>query len=241
MELPKCCMDSDDDVFRKKREELRKRLLNPEPVLLKAGGKVSSGVDEEIIVIPGFIYQIEVVDEHDNTLFISEEDRNLQSLLLPHVRILIGHDEILLKDLEKNLNWKLSLVCGYICSLIRLAYGFYSRREELSYSDMRTVAFYLLCPNSWGENIKLIIGTDIIRTIDFGKYFDQRQQIQSSIRIGSRVVGGSLHIDGIFPPSTIGTILQEIEIYISKLLERHPMIPDADANYSGWHFFTYPC
>ena len=236
IKLPQCSMASDDDVFRKKREELRKRLLNPEPVLLKAGGKVSSGVDEEIIVIPGFIYQIEVVDEHDNTLFISEEDRNLQSLLLPHVRILIGHDEILLKDLEKNLNWKLSLVCGYICSLIRVTYRFYSR-EELSYSDMRTVAFYLLCPNLWGENIKLIIGTDIVRTIDFGKYFDQGRQNQSSIHIESKA---SCHIDGIFPPSTIGLILWEIELYLSKLLEQHPMIPDADANYSGWHLFSYP-
>lgn len=230
-------MDSDEEM-RKKREKLRKRLLNPEPIPMKEGGTVSRGEDKEIFVIPGFIYQIEVVDEYDNTLFISEEDGNLQSLLLPHVRIVVGHEEIPLKDIEKNLNWKLSLACGYICSLVRVAYGFYSR-EELSYSDMRTVAFYLLCPSSWGENIKLIIGTDIVRTIDFGKYFDQGQEIQSSVRIGSRVVGGSLHVDGIFPPSTIGRILCEIELYISKILERHPMIPDADANYSGWHQFSY--
>lgn len=46
IKLPKCSMAADDDVMKKKREELRKRLLEGDTIPLKRGGEVS-GKDEK--------------------------------------------------------------------------------------------------------------------------------------------------------------------------------------------------
>lgn len=46
IKLPKCSMAADDDVMKKKREELRKRLLEGDTIPLKRGGEVS-GTNEK--------------------------------------------------------------------------------------------------------------------------------------------------------------------------------------------------
>jgi hypothetical protein len=48
IKLPKCSMAADDDVMKQKREELRRRLMNGDPIPLKKGGEVTSGNDNDV-------------------------------------------------------------------------------------------------------------------------------------------------------------------------------------------------
>ena len=48
IKLPKCSMAADDEAMKQKREELRKRLMNGDPIPLKTGGEVTSGNDKDV-------------------------------------------------------------------------------------------------------------------------------------------------------------------------------------------------
>ncbi len=50
IKLPKCSMAADDDVMKQKREELRRRLMNGDPIPLKKGGEVTSGNDKDVSI-----------------------------------------------------------------------------------------------------------------------------------------------------------------------------------------------
>lgn len=47
IKLPKCSLAADDDVMKKKREELRKRLLEGDTIPLKRGGEVSASNEKD--------------------------------------------------------------------------------------------------------------------------------------------------------------------------------------------------
>lgn len=52
IKLPKCSMAADDDDMKKKREELRKRLLNSEPISIGKDGKLGTNTTNGDAVIP---------------------------------------------------------------------------------------------------------------------------------------------------------------------------------------------
>jgi len=53
IKLPKCCMAADDDIFKQKREELRKRLLNSEPISIGQNGEIGTNTKNGDKLIPG--------------------------------------------------------------------------------------------------------------------------------------------------------------------------------------------
>ena len=52
IKLPKCSMAADDDVMKKKREELRKRLLNQEPITVGKSGEIGTSPTKDAKFIP---------------------------------------------------------------------------------------------------------------------------------------------------------------------------------------------
>ena len=52
IKLPKCCMAADDDILKQKREELRKRLQNGEPITVGKGGEVGTNQTSSSVLIP---------------------------------------------------------------------------------------------------------------------------------------------------------------------------------------------
>lgn len=52
IKLPKCSMAADDDIFKQKREELRKRLANSEPITIGKSGKVGTTPSDSSVLIP---------------------------------------------------------------------------------------------------------------------------------------------------------------------------------------------
>ena len=52
IKLPKCCFAADEDILKQKREELRKRLLNQEPITVGKNGEIGTDPKNGGMIIP---------------------------------------------------------------------------------------------------------------------------------------------------------------------------------------------
>ena len=192
---PTIRLAADDDVMKKKREELRKRLVNQEPITIGKNGDC--------------LYNIRVIAD-DGQIHVSES----MSLLIQHTKIIIDDEEIGLDKIGCGMeDPKIWDICDRICALIRVASFYYGWDKTLTLhsDDTEKALEVLLFPTKSGKDIKLKIGLDIVNIKDIGVYMANRES--------------SIYIEYVKPPcgyaGTPYVILQEVEHYLKH---RNPYI-----------------
>lgn len=243
IKLPKCKLAADDAEMRHRCENLRKRLLGIDDIVSNGEKKHRIKKTEKPPRENGTKkhgVQVEVVDENGNKLFVSDvvDLKQLQSLLISHIKLLVDDDEIGLSEIEEIFEknntsrcWKINAVCDWLCALIRVISCFYTNSICLTYrhekkpsqSDSIKTIKYLMSPTLWGERVKVKIGMNTIKAKDLGAFLVENS---SSIHIClTNETGGHLGDSYV--------VLQEVEKYLENLRKRH-LLPSSD--YSGWKF-----
>lgn len=213
-------MVADDKTFDLRRKALREKLLRNDPVSLHH----TENVDDNYNGMP---YRCEVIDNDGHVIFCETGD-NLEKLVVPHIKIIIEEEEMSLTDIENTSNWDILRVFQYLKSLISVSGYFYSTaninlNSHNPCNDEPMIALcYLIGNNSWGERIKLKVGTETIMSKDLGKYMVARK---SSVNIVTKACGTEL-FGAAFP------VLQVVKEYLQRILDSYP-IP-IGINYQDW-------
>lgn len=180
--LPKRSMADVGDELQKKREALRRKLLNGDSILFE---DESNKIEEERCRLTQ-----ELSPHFTNGEGATIDYNECYNILFNQIKIVIDGDSvpfhkqesITLLELNDKYDFSLSQVCGFINATIQTILYFSSEWLRFTINDnglqieppssnaYESVLSNMLGTRAWGDRIKLMIGDAIINTKDLGRY-----------------------------------------------------------------------